>query len=76
MDRPILNTCEMYPRRRTTEFYKSPEPRVSFQSQQAEHPAELLNVTPDENREAARRLPRIQPSNNLDSIYLRNGYFS
>ncbi|XP_032574390.1 uncharacterized protein LOC6605398 [Drosophila sechellia] len=72
----ILTTCEMYPRRRNTEFYRSPEPRVSCQNQRAEHPGQMLNVTPDENREAARRLPRIQPPNNLDSFYLRNGYFS
>ncbi|XP_016971119.1 uncharacterized protein LOC108038793 [Drosophila rhopaloa] len=73
---PFLNTCEMYPRRRTTEFYRSPEPRASCQSRRAEHPRDVLNVTPDQNREVARRLPRIQPPNNSDSNLLRNGYFS
>ncbi|XP_017121567.1 uncharacterized protein LOC108142325 [Drosophila elegans] len=73
---PCLNTCEMYPRRRNTEFYRSPEPRASCQSHQAEHPRDVLNITPGQNREVARRLPRIQPPNNSDSNMLRNGYFS
>nr|ABN49387.1 IP18313p [Drosophila melanogaster] len=45
-NQPILTTCEMYPRRRNTEFYRSPEPRVSCQNQRAEHPGQMLNVTP------------------------------
>ncbi|KAH8364317.1 hypothetical protein KR084_005886, partial [Drosophila pseudotakahashii] len=69
-------TCEMYPRRRTTEFYRSPQPRASSQSRRAEHPKDVLNVISDQNREVARRLPRIQPPNNSDSNFLRNGYFS
>ncbi|XP_017070719.1 uncharacterized protein LOC108107645 [Drosophila eugracilis] len=63
---PFLNSCEMYPQRRTTEFYRSVEPRASYQSRQAEHPNDILNEVPDQNRELAVRLPRIQPPNNSD----------
>ncbi|XP_017059508.1 uncharacterized protein LOC108100243 [Drosophila ficusphila] len=73
---PILNQCEIYPRRRTTEFYKTPGPRASSQSRRAEHPRDILNKVPSRNRETARQLPRIQPPNNSDSSVLRNGYFS
>ncbi|KAH8362073.1 hypothetical protein KR200_001780, partial [Drosophila serrata] len=70
-----INTCEMYPRRRPTEFYRSPDPRPSIQSVMAEHPrdkldSESIDQMPDPP------LPRIRPPRTSATDFMRNNYFS
>ncbi|BFF89640.1 uncharacterized protein DMAD_08348 [Drosophila madeirensis] len=69
-----INTCERYPRLRHTEFYRTPEPRPSVQSQKAEHAKDRLNRLP--SAEAPTQSPRIQPPRNSVERVLRDSYFS
>ncbi|KAH8287167.1 hypothetical protein KR054_003843, partial [Drosophila jambulina] len=71
-----INTCELYPRRRPTEFYRTPEPRVSIQSVMAEHPRDKLNAGDVQQELSVPQLPRIQPPRNSAMAFTRNSYFS
>ncbi|KAH8323083.1 hypothetical protein KR074_001858, partial [Drosophila pseudoananassae] len=68
--------CELYPQRRATEYYRTPQQRASRQSRQAEHPRDFLNVVPPRTQERTPPEPRIQPANNPDMGTVRNSYFS
>ncbi|XP_022215038.2 uncharacterized protein LOC111069330 [Drosophila obscura] len=68
-----INTCERYPHPRQTEFYRTVEPRISAQSQKAEHAADRLNRPA---RAAPTQGPRIQPARNSEIRGFRNSYFS
>ncbi|KAH8280281.1 hypothetical protein KR018_001572, partial [Drosophila ironensis] len=69
----VYQQCELYPQRRNTEYYRTPRPRRSIQSHQAEHPRILDKPLP---KEPVYRGVRIQPPNNPDMRDARNSYFS
>lgn len=73
------DNCELYPQRRATEYYRTPQQRPSRQSRQAEHPRDVLNVMPPtgtQQRTSPQHGPRIQPTNNPAMGTVRNSYFS
>ncbi|XP_023174890.2 uncharacterized protein LOC111602165 [Drosophila hydei] len=64
--------CELYPRVRNTEYYRSPEPRASIQSRQAEHPQERGYLPAIQNL----LLPRVIPAQTSNMRVQRDSYFS
>ncbi|XP_017857153.1 PREDICTED: uncharacterized protein LOC108609891 isoform X1 [Drosophila arizonae] len=64
--------CELYPRVRSTEYYRTPEPRVSIQSRKAEHP----NMEKDSRRNANLLAPHIMPAQTSRMRVQRDSYFS
>ncbi|KAH8340515.1 hypothetical protein KR059_000411, partial [Drosophila kikkawai] len=70
-----INTCEMYPRRRATEFYRTPRPRTSIQSTLAEHPRDKL-IPHIQQRYPSPQFPRILPPRTPSTANMRNSYFS
>ncbi|KAH8235757.1 hypothetical protein KR032_006751, partial [Drosophila birchii] len=72
-----INTMEMYPRRRPTEFYRTPVPPPSIQSVMAEHPRDMLSPGHfPEERTPVPQLPRIRPPRTSATAIMRNNYFS
>ncbi|TDG53439.1 hypothetical protein AWZ03_000254 [Drosophila navojoa] len=64
--------CELYPRVRRTEYYRTPEPRVSIQSRKAEHP----NRERESPRNATPVAPHIMPAQTSPMRVQRDSYFS
>ncbi|XP_032591732.1 uncharacterized protein LOC116805238 [Drosophila grimshawi] len=67
------NMCELYPRRRATDYFRTPEPRESIQSRQAEHATQpeiasrnSINTIP----------PRVQTTQTSEIRFLRNILYS
>ncbi|EDW64078.1 uncharacterized protein [Drosophila virilis] len=69
-----LHSCELYPRIRPTEFYRTPEPRVSVQSRKAEHPRENVRMAMTTNANIT--FPHIIPPRTSGMRVQRNSYFS
>ncbi|XP_034472186.1 uncharacterized protein LOC117779941 [Drosophila innubila] len=72
----LLNMCELYPSRRPTEYYRTPQQRPSTQSRKAEHPTDKLNKFVLTHFDNPRNDNRIQPALTPRMRELRNSYFS
>ncbi|KAH8409464.1 hypothetical protein KR222_005947, partial [Zaprionus bogoriensis] len=75
--RNLQINCELYPCRRQTEFYRTPQPRSSTQTRKAEHPTDRLNPYALRNTNASvLPYPRIPPPRTSGMRVHRNSYFS
>ncbi|XP_059226418.1 uncharacterized protein LOC131998135 [Stomoxys calcitrans] len=62
-----IDQMELYPHRRATRFFLTPQPAEEIQSRQPEHPRDKLNKSERE---------RIVPARTTPMRRLRNSYFS
>ncbi|KAL7742281.1 hypothetical protein ACLKA6_005542 [Drosophila palustris] len=72
----LLHMCELYPSRRPTEYYRTPQQRPSIQSRKAEHPSDKLNELALTDFNNLRADPRVQPALTSRMRVLRNSRFS